>query len=84
MDLIKVRTKFCLFDVTSINTPYFFQIYKDVLEKQENFNHFSDFLETFSLTKGKVDDDREREFAGEFKVSSYCSHGFLKSLGLLL
>ena len=44
------------------------QIYKNVLEKQENFNYFSDFIETYSLTRGKADDDEEPEFAGEFKV----------------
>ena len=46
----------------------FNQIYKNVLEKQENFNRFSDFIETYPLTRGKAEDDEEPEFAGEFKV----------------
>uniref|UniRef100_F6X313 C2 domain-containing protein n=1 Tax=Ciona intestinalis TaxID=7719 RepID=F6X313_CIOIN len=44
------------------------KVYKNELEKQENFNHFSDFIQTFRLFRGKVEDeDEEPEFAGEFK-----------------
>nr|XP_026691852.1 myoferlin isoform X2 [Ciona intestinalis] len=45
------------------------KIYKDELEKQEDFNYFSDFVQKFRLFRGKVDEDEEREFAGEFKGS---------------
>ncbi|XP_078489340.1 myoferlin [Ciona intestinalis] len=45
------------------------KIYKDELEKQEDFNHFSDFVQSFRLFRGQVDEDEEREFAGEFKGS---------------
>ncbi|XP_076821667.1 myoferlin-like isoform X3 [Clavelina lepadiformis] len=45
------------------------KIYKNELEKQENYNHFHDFIETFKLSRGKVEEDEEPEFAGEFKGS---------------
>jgi len=45
------------------------QVCKNELEKEPTFNHFSDFIQTFKLYRGKVEDeDDEPEFAGEFKV----------------
>uniref|UniRef100_H2Z7I4 C2 domain-containing protein n=1 Tax=Ciona savignyi TaxID=51511 RepID=H2Z7I4_CIOSA len=44
------------------------KVYKDELEKQEEFNHFSDFIQTFQLFRGKVEnEDDEPDFAGQFK-----------------
>lgn len=43
------------------------QVYKGPLEKQEEFNDFSDLIQTFKLFRGKSDDDDEPDFAGEFK-----------------
>ena len=48
------------------------QIYSKELEKVEEFGGFTDFLDTFVLTKGKrsTDDgeDEARRFRGKFKV----------------
>uniref|UniRef100_H2Z7H9 C2 domain-containing protein n=1 Tax=Ciona savignyi TaxID=51511 RepID=H2Z7H9_CIOSA len=48
------------------------KVYKDELEKQEEFNHFSDFIQTFQLFRGKVEnEDDEPDFAGQFKVHTH-------------
>uniref|UniRef100_H2ZAE4 C2 domain-containing protein n=1 Tax=Ciona savignyi TaxID=51511 RepID=H2ZAE4_CIOSA len=83
LDLIKVNIKtvlikfcfhFCLSytaiaSVTLLCTCYFnIFVYTNELEKQENFKHFGDFIQTFRLFRGKgVLEDEEPDFAGQFK-----------------
>uniref|UniRef100_H2ZAE1 C2 domain-containing protein n=1 Tax=Ciona savignyi TaxID=51511 RepID=H2ZAE1_CIOSA len=44
------------------------KVYTNELEKQENFKHFGDFIQTFRLFRGKgVLEDEEPDFAGQFK-----------------
>nr|CAB3264165.1 myoferlin [Phallusia mammillata] len=43
------------------------KVYKYELEKAENFNYFSDFIQTFKLFRGKAHDDEEPDYAGELK-----------------
>ena len=71
LDLIKVSNAMHIIHLfMNMNNLYCFmvQIYDNVLEEQESFGHFCDFIETYRLSKGKAKDDKEREFAGEFKV----------------
>jgi len=42
-------------------------VYKGPLENQEEYNEFSDLIQTFKLFRGKNDDDEEPEVVGEFK-----------------
>ena len=44
------------------------QLYNTELEKVENHDNFSDFCNTFELSRGKDDDDDEGNVVGEFKV----------------
>uniref|UniRef100_H2ZHS9 C2 domain-containing protein n=1 Tax=Ciona savignyi TaxID=51511 RepID=H2ZHS9_CIOSA len=57
------------------------KVYKDELEKQEEFNHFSDFIQTFQLFRGKVENkDEEPDFAGQFKCKSTKNRSLLEKL----
>uniref|UniRef100_H2ZAE6 C2 domain-containing protein n=1 Tax=Ciona savignyi TaxID=51511 RepID=H2ZAE6_CIOSA len=81
LDLIKVNIKtvlikffyFCSKCTTkghrsiAYNLNYV-SVYTNELEKQENFKHFGDFIQTFRLFRGKgVLEDEEPDFAGQFK-----------------
>ena len=59
---------------------FYFQVYKGPLENQEEYNEFSDLIQTFKLFRGKNDDDEEPEVVGEFKVRSFTEFIFDKSL----
>ena len=37
------------------------------MEKQKRFDYFTDFCETFSLTRGKTTNEEENDIVGEFK-----------------
>uniref|UniRef100_H2ZAE5 C2 domain-containing protein n=1 Tax=Ciona savignyi TaxID=51511 RepID=H2ZAE5_CIOSA len=64
LDLIKVNIKTVL--IKRIILCFF--VYTNELEKQENFKHFGDFIQTFRLFRGKgVLEDEEPDFAGQFK-----------------
>lgn len=44
-----------------------FQVYPHPLEEVEGFNGFTDFCNTFTLSRGKNVDEDEDNYAGEFK-----------------
>lgn len=55
----------CLFEL-------FVQIYSCELEKVEDFNGLTDFANTYSLLRGKSNqDDEDGNIAGEFKVIKF-------------
>lgn len=64
----------CLFII--IGTQFFFwqQLYRTELEKAEYFSNFSDFCNTFELSRGKDEEEEDNNNVGEFKVSTMTVH----------
>ena len=50
--------------------PLMFQIYRHPLEEDKSFGGFNDFVQNFSLERGKQDDEEDDNVVGEFKVTN--------------